>query len=176
MMALVHFEIAHEFDISLDALERAFTSPRLVDKLDAAIQELGVGVEKITEHRAILASGVLDRIRHYQARGNLAAFASAYLTREMCAWDVESVYTMASHAGRWTIVTNLKPEWREHFASSGTYAIEALDGGRSRRIVVGDIDVRLPVVKGMAERFVLAAVRKAFDEEAATLREVATLV
>jgi hypothetical protein len=175
-MGPVHFEIVHEFDIPLDVLERAFMSPRLVDKFDAAIQELGVGVERITEHRRILASGVLDRMRHYEARGTLATFASAYLTREMCAWDVESVYTMASHAGRWTLVTNLKPEWREHFASSGTYAINALDGGRSRRIVGGDIDVRLPVVRGMAERFILAAVRKAFDGEATTLRELATLV
>ena len=36
----VHFEIAHEFDIPLDALELAVISPALVDKLGAKVLEL----------------------------------------------------------------------------------------------------------------------------------------
>ena len=36
----VHFEIAHEFDIPLDALELAVISPNLVDKFGATVREL----------------------------------------------------------------------------------------------------------------------------------------
>jgi len=103
-------------------------------------------------------------------------FATPYVTREMCAWDEESVYTMAAHAGRWTIVPNVKREWRRYFASSGTYTIEALGGGRSRRLVAGDLELHVPIVKQLAERLILGEVRKAFDAEAATLRDMATLI
>jgi hypothetical protein len=172
----VHFDIAHEFDIPFDALELAVISPTLVDKFDAKVQKLRVGIEKITERQRKLADGVLDRVWHYQANVRIPQFASAYVTREMCAWDEQSVYTMARHAGRWRIVPNVKTEWQRYFASSGTYTIEALGGGRSRRVVEGDLELRVRVVKRMAERLILAEVRKAFDAEAATLRDMATLI
>ena len=44
----MHFEIAHEFDIPLDALELAVISPNLVDKFGAKVHELGVGIETVT--------------------------------------------------------------------------------------------------------------------------------
>jgi Protein of unknown function (DUF2505) len=172
LVGTVHFKIAHELDLPVDALERALASPRLAERFDAAVQKLRVGVEKITEHRRILAGGVLDRVRHYQASVTLPAFAISYLTGEHCVWDVESVYTMATHAGRWKVVTNVKPEWRDHIASSGTYTVEALEGGRSRRTVEGDVDIRVPLVSWMVEKLVLAAVNKTLAAEAAMLREM----
>jgi hypothetical protein len=60
--------------------------------------------------------------------------------------------------------------------SSGTYTIEALGGGRSRRIIEGDLELRVRIVKKVAERLILAELRKAFDAEAATLRDMATLI
>jgi len=172
----VHFDIAHEFDIPADALELAVISPTLVDHLDTKVHQMGVGIEKITERRRSLEGGVLDRVWRYQANVHVPHFASAYVTREMCAWDEESVYTMARHAGRWTIVPNVKPEWRRYFTSSGTYTIEALGGGRSRRVVEGDLELHVRVVRQVAEKLILAEVRKAFDAEAATLRDMATLI
>jgi hypothetical protein len=172
----VHFEIAHEFDIPFDALELAVISPSLVEEFDAKVQKLGVGIEKITERRRSLTDGVLDRVWHYQANVRIPQFASAYVTREMCAWDEQSVYAMAEHSGRWTIVPNVKPEWQKYFASAGSYTIEALGGGRSRRIIEGDLELHVRLVKPMAERLILAEVRKAFDAEAATLRDMATLI
>ncbi len=42
----VHVEIAHEFDIPLDALELAVISPDLVDKFVGTVRKLGnVGIE-----------------------------------------------------------------------------------------------------------------------------------
>jgi hypothetical protein len=172
----VHFEIAHEFDIPLDALELAVISPSLVDKLDAGVRERGVGIEAITGRRHVLEGGVLDRVWHYQANVRLPQFARGYVTREMCAWDEQSTYEMGRHGGRWTIVPNVKPEWRRYFSAAGTYAIEALGGGRSRRVIAGDIELRVRLVRPMAERLIVAEVRKAFDAEAATLREMATLI
>jgi hypothetical protein len=94
----------------------------------------------------------------------------------MCAWDEQSVYEMRSHEGKWTIVPNIKLEWRRHFSAEGTYAVEALGGGRSRRLVTGEVELRVRVVRQVAERLIVAEVKKAFEAEAATLREMATLI
>jgi hypothetical protein len=172
----VHFEIAHEFDIPLDALELAVVSPSLVEKLGAKVRELGPGIETIRERTRSWNDGVLERVWHYQADIRIPQFAKAYVTREMCAWDEESVYQMSRHQGQWSITPNVKPEWRKYFSSSGTYEIQALGGGRSRRVVRGELELRVRVVRQMAERLIVSEVKKAFEAEAATLRDMATLI
>jgi hypothetical protein len=171
----VNFEIAHEFDIPLDALELAVISPTLVDKYGAKVHKLGVGIEKVTERSRSLKNGVLERVWHYQANVSVPQFARGYITREMCAWDEQSVYEMHKHRGRWTIVPNIKPEWRRFFSSSGSYEIEQLGDGRSRRVVKGEIDLRVRVVRQVAERLIVSEVKKAFEAEAATLRDLAVI-
>ncbi|MGH7435922.1 MAG: DUF2505 family protein [Polyangiaceae bacterium] len=172
----MHFEIAHEFDIPLDALELAVVSPNLIRRLDATVRDRAVGIEKISEKRHDLRDGVLDRQWHYQANVHLPQFARGYVTRDMCAWDENSVYEMKAHRGSWTIVPRIKPEWQKYFSASGTYAVEALGGGRSRRQVEGHIELRVRVVRQMAERLIVGEVKKAFEAEASTLREMATLI
>jgi hypothetical protein len=172
----LHFAIAHEFDIPLDALELAVISPNLVDKFGATVHKLGVGIEKVTERSRSLKNGTLERVWHYQAHIKLPKFARGYVTPDMTAWDEQSVYEMGKHRGRWTIVPNVKPEWRKYFSATGTYAIEPLGDGRSRRVVQGDLELRVRVVRQVAERLMLGEVKKAFEAEAATLRDMATLI
>jgi hypothetical protein len=172
----VHFEIAHEFDIPLDALELAVISPNLVDKFGATVHRLGVGIEKVTERSRSLKNGTLERVWHYQANIRLPKFARGYVTPDMMAWDEQSVYDMGKHKGRWTIVPKVKPEWRKYVSAGGTYAIEPLGDGRSRRVVTGDFDLWVRVVRQVAERLMVGEVKKAFEAEAATLRDMATLI
>ena len=172
----MHFEIAHEFDIPLDALELAVISPTLVDKFAITIHKNGVGISGVTERSRSLKDGVLERTWHYQANVKVPSFARGYITPEMTAWDEQSVYEMAKHRGRWTIVPNVKPEWRKYLTATGTYRIDPLGDGRSRRVVEGDLDLRVRVVRQVAERLIVNEVKKAFEAEAATLREMATLI
>ena len=171
----MHFEVAHEFDIPLDALELAVISPDLVDKFAAKVLKLGVGIEKVTERSHSLKSGVLERVWHYQAHVKLPKFARGYVTPEMTAWDEQTVYEMTKHRGSWTVAPNVKPEWRRYFESRGTYEIEPLEGGRSRRTIRGEVQLRVRVVRQVAERLIVNQVKKAFEAEAATLRDLATL-
>jgi hypothetical protein len=171
----VHFAIAHEFDVPLDALELAVISPDLVEKFSATAHHQGAGIEKVTERSRSLENGVLERVWYYQAHVRLPKFARSYVTPEMTAWDEQSVYEMSKHRGRWMVVPHVKPEWRQYFSAAGTYTIEPLRDGRSRRVVEGDIDLRVPVVRQVAERLMLGEVKKAFESEATTLRDMATL-
>jgi hypothetical protein len=171
----VRFEVFHEFDIPLDALELAVMSPDLADKFSAKALELGVGIERVTERQRSLRGSVLERTWHYQANVNVPKFARGYVTREMCAWEEQTVYDMGKHRGAWTVLPNVKPEWRRFFDSKGTYEVESLPGGRSRRTIRGDVQLRVRVVRQVAERLIVNEVKKAFSAEAATLRDMATL-
>ncbi len=172
----MQFEIAHEFDIPLDALELAVISPDLVDKFGSLARARNAGIHSVTERSRSLENGVLERVWHYQAHVRLPKFAQGYVTPEMTAWDETSVYETGPHRGRWTITPNIKLAWRQYFSASGTYSIEPLGDGRSRRTVRGDLELRVRVVRQVAERLIVGEVRKAFEAEAATLRDMATLV
>lgn len=168
----MHFEISHEFDIPLDALELAVISPNLCQKLAHRLPNM----ESVHQKEHVLKDGRLDRVWSYRANVKLPAFARAYLKPEMMAWDERSTYDIKKHASDWTIAPHVKPEWRKYFAASGTYALTTLASGRTRRTVSGTIELRVPVVRQVAEKLVVAEVRRTFDAEADTLRDMADLV
>lgn len=168
----MHFEIVHEFDIPLDALELAVISPSLCSKLAARLSNMGGMQQK--EH--VLQGDRLERVWSYRANIRLPDFAKAYVTPEMMAWDERSIYDIKKHTADWSITPRVKAEWRKYFASSGTYVLTTLDSGRTKRTVTGTIELRVPVLQQVAEKLIVAEVRKTFDAEAETLRDLATLV
>jgi len=169
----VHFELTHDFDISLDALELAVISPELAGKLAA---KLTATYESVVVKEHALSDGRLERVLFFQANLKLPPFARGVVTREMLAWDERTRYDLGDHRSKWSIEPRVKPEWRRYFHAEGSYALVPLGEGRTRRIVEGDIDLRVPVVvRQVAERMIVAEVKKTFEAEAATLKELATL-
>jgi hypothetical protein len=168
----VHFEITHEFDIPLDALELAVISPSLVQKLAHRLPN----IESLQEKEHVLKDGRLERLWSYRANVRLPAFAKSYVTPEMMAWDERSTYEIKKHSSEWTILPHIKPEWRKYFSAAGTYALADLASGRTKRTVAGNVELRVPVFSKVVEKLIVGEVRKTFDAEAETLRELATLV
>ena len=168
----MHFEISHEFDIPLDALELAVISPNLCTTLARRLPNM----ESVQQKEHVLKDGRLERVWAYRANVKLPAFARAYIKPEMMAWDERSTYDLKKQASEWTIGPHVKPEWRKYFAASGTYTLTTLASGRTRRTVHGNIELRVPVVRQVAEKLIVAEVKKTFDAEADTLRDLAELV
>jgi hypothetical protein len=168
----VHFEIVHEFDIPLDALELAVISPNLCHRLANRLANM----ESVQQKEHLLKNDRLERVWAYRANVRLPAFARAYVTPEMMAWDERSVYDIPKHAADWTVIPRVKPEWRKYFAAAGTYLLTTLDSGRTKRTVTGTVELRLPVLRQSAEKLLVGEMRKTFDAEAETLRDLATLV
>lgn len=168
----MHFEIAHDFEIPRDALELAVISPDLFSRLRARLTNM----EEVRQKQHVLQGGVLDRIWAYQANVKVPVFAQKVVTREMLSWDEISRYELEMHRARWEVHPNVRAEWRKYFHAEGTYELVALGSGRTRRLVVGELDLKVPVVKRVAERAILGEIRKTFDAEAETLRDMATLV
>lgn len=168
----MRFEIIHDFEAPLDALELAILSPNLVDKLTRGLPNVESVIQK--QHR--IQNGVLERTWGFQANVTVPAFAKPYVTREMLAWDEESVYSTATHSSTWTIVPNFKPEWSKYFQATGTYELRPAGAGAARRIVKGDVELRVPLlVRQLAERMIVSEVKKTFDAEADILRDLASL-
>ena len=168
----MRFEIVHEFDIPLDALELAVLSPRLWEKLGSRLKN----IEAIKQEQHVLEGGKLERVWSFQANVKIPSFAERYVTKEMCAWDERTTYSIAQHASEWTIEPHVKPEWRKYFESSGSYALEAKKNGTTRRVVTGKLDLKVPrPIRDVAERMIVNEVKKTFEAEAETLRDLATL-
>ena len=171
--APMRFEVIHEFEAPLDALELAILSPILIDKVARGLPN----VESVTQKQHRIESGVLERVWSYQANVKVPAFAAPYVTREMLAWDEESKYSTGTHSSNWTIIPNFKPEWSNYFQASGTYELLASGEGLTRRVVRGQVELRVvPFVRHLGERMIVGEVKKTFDAEAAILRDLATLV
>jgi Protein of unknown function (DUF2505) len=168
----VRFQISHEFDVPLDALELAVLSPDLFSRLTKHLSNM----EEVRQTKHNLADGVLERVWAFQANVKVPVFAKKVVTREMLSWNEESKYTIASHTAEWVVVPNVRPEWQKYFHAEGTYKLMPLASGRTRRVVDGELSLKVPVVQKVAERAILGEVKKTFEAEAETLRDLATLV
>jgi hypothetical protein len=165
----VRFQIEHEFDAPLDALELAVLSPDLGTLLARSL----TSIESIETLEHVLERGELRRVLRFQASAPLAIFKDYPVTREVMSWRELWTYRLADHASTWTVTP--KDEWARYVRSSGTYRLEPLPLGRSRRTVIGDLEVNVGILGGLAERLAIAEVRKTYDAEADTLRALASL-
>jgi hypothetical protein len=167
----VQFEIVHEFDIPRDAIELAVLSPRLIEELAPRLRHM----ETVSQRQHDLTDGVLVRSWLFAANMKVPDFAKAHVTREMLMWDERMKYSLKTHEAVWEIIPQVKPGWERYFQARGTYSLVQRGDGTAR-IVRGELELLVPVVRKVAERLIVNEVRKTFDAEAATLRDVATLV
>lgn len=165
----MRFSISHELDAPLDAVELAVLSPDLGRLLSEKVATL----DSVVTIEHALRGGELRRILRFQASAPLPIFKGYDVARDAMCWEEDSRYRLVDHASTWSVAP--KEEWRRYFQSSGTYKLERLPGGRTRRRVDGDLEIRLPVLGAVVERMALAEVRKTYDAEADTLRELASL-
>lgn len=170
-MPPVQFEIVHEFDIPLDAIELAFLSPRLIEDLGPRLPNM----ETVKQSSHGLEGDTMQRVWAFAANMKIPDFAKPHVTKEMLSWEERSTYGLKKHEGTWVIVPRVKPEWQKYFQAKGTYSLVPRREGCAR-FVRGELELVVPVVRSVAERLIVNEVRKIFDAEAVTLRGLSTLV
>jgi hypothetical protein len=167
----VHFEIVHDFDIPLDAVELAVLSPDLI----ATLAPLLPNIETLEQVSHSMNGALFERVWAYRANVKIPGFAKPYVTPEMLGWDERSTYDLKKHKAEWKIVPHVKPAWRRFFASKGTYRL-IRKGEGTTRVIEGDLSLKVPLVQKVAEQRIMREVKKTFDAEAAALQKLATLV
>jgi hypothetical protein len=177
----VHFEIAHDFDAPLDAVELAVLSPDLpalfLRELDADPARVGAKIESVKTMEHKLEAGELRRVLRFQAASPLPVlkelFKERSVARDMMAWEETLLYSMAQHTAAWEVVPG--EAYRRYFRAHGTYSLVEAGNGRTTRRVKGRVDIPVRMLGPIVERVALAEIRKTFDVEAETLRKLATL-
>jgi hypothetical protein len=164
------FEIRHEFDIPLDALELALLSPALLDRL----RERSKSLEACEQKSSSVENNQLRRVWYFRMNAPVPKFAQGHVTREMLAWDQSTTYDLLTHQGTWTIDPAIKQEWKRFFIAKGVYELVPTKTGTAR-IVKGEVSLALPAVGLIVERLIVSDVRRNFESEAETLRTIATL-
>jgi len=71
-------------------------------------------------------------------------------------------HTFGTYAGTWETIPNIMPS---KVTSKGTYRFEACPGG-VKRIVEGDISVKILGVGGVIEKFIVDDVKKSYEDAA----------
>ena len=171
----MQFEIRHEFDAPLDVVELALMSP----DLGRLLAERFAALESVSPIEHSVDGREFRRVWRFQAKVPLKVLQGYRAPRELLSWDEHSSFRLDEHGGQWHVVPraegNPDAAWRKHFRAAGTYHLEALDDGRARRTLVGDIDVSLKVVGSVVERIALAELRRAYDAEAEAVRSLCAL-
>src|SRR5262249_35623255 len=143
----VRFEIQHDFELPLDAVEQAVISP---DLAPALARSMPSNIESIEMVRHELKDGELHRVLRFQASGPLPIFRRYNVAKTAMSWQEESTYRLADHRSKWTVTP--QTEWGRYVRSEGTYRLEAVGQRRTRRTVEGAIDVRLLLLGPLVER------------------------
>lgn len=167
----MRFEISHDFDAPLDAVELAVLSPHLGEKLQGALARTKIESVATIEHD--LRDGTLHRVLQFQASAPFAFLKSYTIPKDAMSWQERSVYRLAEHASRWSV--HPKEQYSRFFQSEGVYKLTTLPDGRTRRTVIGDLQVKVPVLGAVIERAALAEVRRTYDAEASSLKQLTTL-
>lgn len=162
----MRFEIVHEFDRPLIAIERALLSPELGKRLVSRLTT----IESVETLMHDLSQDELKRILRFQASAPLSMFKKYAVARDAMAWEEHWHYRLSEHSSKWQI--HIKTEWKHYFDSEGTYTLFALSGQRTRRVVAGAMHVHVAVIGAAIERVALTEVRRTYDAEAETLVEL----
>ncbi|WP_437598948.1 DUF2505 domain-containing protein [Sorangium sp. So ce590] len=162
----MHFTICHELDAPLDAIELAVLSPELGPRLARKV----ASIESVVTIEHAIHDGELLRVLRFQASAPLPIFKGYPVAKDAMSWEERSTYRLSDHASTWQV--SPKEQWRSYFRSAGTYQLERLPEGRTRRRVDGDIEIRLRLLGPLVERLALAEVQRTYDAEADTLREL----
>lgn len=165
----MQFEISHELDAPLDALELALMSPDLGPLLGHAMDN----VESVQTVAHELDSGTFHRVWRFQARAPLKILRGYDITRDMMSWDEEWTYDKRDRSAAFAVVprptVDMDAPWRRHFEARGSYRLDPLSDGRTRRTVAGTIRIDLKLVGRLVERLAVAELEKAYEAEAGVL-------
>jgi hypothetical protein len=172
----MEYEISHELDVPIDALELALMSPDLASELLQRVDSMGaidLKAHEVSDER-------IARTWRFEAKAPFKILAAYDITREMMIWDEVWEYNRATHVASFHIVprpgVDLDANWRKRVSAGGRYQLDPLSDGRSRRTVVGHMDIGLRVVGPVIERLAIKELRKAYDAEAEALLSLCSLV
>jgi hypothetical protein len=136
----MRFQLDQEIAGPVAAVARIFTEPRFYD-LVGELPKLGR--PEMLDRRE--NGSVVHLSVRFRFTGELAPAVTKVVDPAKLSWVEESVHDLERH----TVTFVLKPDnYADRLRSSGSSRYEPADDGRTRRLVEGDVAVRVPLVLG----------------------------
>jgi len=157
----VKFHLDHTFTAPLDAVEAVMVDPEFLQ----GTRLPDVGPPQVLS-REEDGDTVTLRVR-YEYTGSLDALARRVLRRGDVAWVQETTLDRSTHKTTFTVTPRVYPE---RFACGGLMQLSH-DGGATKRVIDGELRIKVPIFGSRAEGLILPGLRSRMNREAELLDE-----
>jgi hypothetical protein len=155
------FDLKQTFDAPLAQVEAAW-----LDAKFATVLEQGKpGAKAWKEIESKDEGGKRVRRVQFTPDADLPAYARGAIKPEMLELTLETSHDPATHRTDWRVMAKVPEHWNERFRVQGTCQLADL-GGKTERLVDGEVTIKVTLVGGMAEKFVGGLVQRMFTAEA----------
>jgi hypothetical protein len=155
------FDLVHSFGAPLHTVEEAMVDPVFLESTRLP----DVAPPKVLE-RDESGDVVTLRVR-YEYTGSLDTLARRVLRTGEVAWVQETTLDRTKHRTEFKVVPKVYPE---RFECGGIMQLH-LDGEGTRRVIAGELKIKVPIFGGRAEGLILPGLRSRMNREAELLDE-----
>jgi hypothetical protein len=148
----MRFRIEQEFAGPVEAVARVYTEPRLYERLG----DFGkLGRPELLDRRE---DGCVVRLAvRFRFTGHLSSAVTRVVDPAKLSWVEESVHDLAHH----TVTFIMKPDnYADRLRSEGSAHYEPAGEERTRRVVEGDLVVRVPLVGKAVEGAIVSGLKE----------------
>lgn len=164
----MRWRVEHSLKVTVDEALAAALNPASLTRVPAYMSLVRSAVrvsQQPTDPRTVV---VVDR---FEPLMDPPPFARG-VTRDMLGWDMVLTWDTDARAATFVIDPHVKDEWKRYAAVSGAYRFEAREGGCAR-VIEGVLEIKVPVLGAVAERFAVKTLSEQFAGEARLLEDCA---
>jgi hypothetical protein len=156
----MHWKVEHIVSAPRSLVERVVLSPSTTSVLPRYMPGIARATVLSREERGAL----LVVRKRFEPSITLPSFAKG-VRPDMTQWVETVTWDRSKHEAHFAIDANVPDEWKRHFSAEGIYRLEDR-GPVTMRVIEGEISVRVPLMGGLAERYIVGVMRDVFDGEA----------
>lgn len=151
-------KIKHEWDVAQEVIYEHLFDDELSNRVDEALE---------SANRRLLSKEEKDGgkiVQRYEVKANpdeIPRAAKKALPTEAFEWVEESVWDPDAKRFDWKIITQVMTD---KIDCAGTVIYESLGPSKTRRVVEGQIDIKIPIVGRVAEKVILGRVETSFED------------
>jgi hypothetical protein len=154
------FRLEHDFpDIPVELFEKHLNHPDLIANLSA----MPAFRSRDLVEKKDLGGGTVNWRFKVVAGGQLPSGINKVIKEEMLTWWEDTKFVPADHCIYWTIVP-LNEKVRDMLVAKGTWKLIP-QGKGTRRIIDGELTVKIPLVGKVAEVFFVNELKRNYDVE-----------
>jgi hypothetical protein len=162
----MRFKFEHTFDVGVEDLEKAMFNPALPEFLEknmGSLKEM-----KVLEREESDAS--IDRKVRYVPEPLIKKVGPKKVPPEAMIWVENSHYDKSSREMSFDNVPT-HPQVVKLMTNKGTIKLHEVAPGRSKRVMEGELKVKVPILGRVAEKMIFKTAKKVIEEEAKALAD-----